>query len=309
MARESAAWILLIAWLWTGAALADGPDWALRVHKLVATGADGSTELGSAVPLAGDRLVTNCHVLRDAVRIEVRIGNTMRQVTTDTRDSYRDLCFLTLPGLRAESMPMIDVGETRVGLEVVAVGYPAGEFAASQGRVIGLHHCECDGGKVIQTSAAFDRGASGGRLFDRQGRLVGFLAFKAKSGGHFHFVLPVGWLRHIAMNDMESLGDTASFWERPGRESGYFLAACDLGAQKKWRSLKQLSQEWARQEPSNPEAWMALGRALMGLSETEPAARAFRRVLMLDSTHAEAEWSLQQMEFNLGRPITRPDGL
>ena len=309
MSRGSTASALLIAWLWAGAASADGPDWASWVHKLVVTRMDGSTELGSAVPLAGDRLVTNCHVLRQAANIEVHVGGAMRRVVADERDSYRDICLLTMPGQRAEPTPMIELGETRVGLEVVAVGYPGGEFATGQGRIVGLHHCECDGGKVIQTSARFERGASGGGLFDRQGRLVGILTFKAKSGGDFHFALPVGWLRHAAMDGLESLSDGASFWERPGRESGYFLAACDLGAQKKWRALKHLSQEWTRQEPGNPEAWMALGRALMGLGESEPAARAFHRVLLLDSTHAEAEWGLQQLEFDLGRPITRPDGL
>lgn len=69
----------------------------------------------------------------------------------------------------------------------------------SRGRIIGLHY-ECDGERVIQTSAAFDRGTSGSGLFDRQGRLVGLLTFKAKAGGNFHFALPVGWLRHMDMD-------------------------------------------------------------------------------------------------------------
>ncbi len=299
----------LFASLWTGIASADEPDWVSRVHKLVVTRTDGAMELGSAVTLAGDRLVTNCHVIRDAARIEVHLPGEIRQVVADLRDTYRDMCFLTVPGLAAAPIAMIDAGGTRVGLEVVAVGYPGGHLAVSTGRVIGLHHCECDGGKVIQTSTVFDRGASGGGLFDRHGRLVGILAFKAKSGGNFHFALPVGWLRQIAGDGLEPLTGDSSFWERPGRESGYFLAACDLGAQKKWSPLARLSQEWTQQEPNNPEAWMALGRARKGLDQAEAAAVAFQRVLMLDSTHAEAKWALQQLEFDLGRDLMEPGGL
>lgn len=329
--------LLLGLWSWTLAALAHVPDWNARVYKLVVTRADGTTELGSAVPLGGERLVTNCHVLRQAVRIEVHVDGTVMRAETDRRDAYRDMCFVTLPGLAAPPMPMIEVGETRVGLEVAAAGWPGGELAVSRGRIIGLHHCECDGGRVIQTSAAFDRGASGGGLFDRQGRLVGILTFKAKAGGNFHFALPVGWLRHMdtdarepssrlpgrPKNDLapsgggsagfaepgEQLSDTPAFWEKPGSESGYFLAACDLGAQQKWLSLQRLGQEWIRQEPNNPEAWMALGRARRGLGKTEMAIQSFQRTLMLDSTHAEATWALRELEFELGRELPKMDGL
>lgn len=301
--------VLLFTSLWACGASAAAADWATLVHKLVVTRTDGVTELGSAVPLAGERLVTNCHVLRDAARIEVHVGGAVHQAMMDLRNAYRDLCFLTLPGYRLEPMPMIDVGETRVGLEVMAVGYPGGKFAVGSGRIIGLHHCECDGGKVIQTSAHFDRGASGGGLFDRQGRLVGILTFKAKSGGNFHFALPVGWLHQVVSEELEPITDNASFWEQPGRESGYFLAACDLGAQKKWRSLDRLAKEWTQQEPNNPEAWMALGRACRGMDQAMRAAKAFQRVLMLDTTHAEAKWALQELEFELGHKLAAPDGL
>jgi len=287
---------------------AEASTWPSRVLKVVVTRTDGVRELGSAVPLAGERLVTNCHVLRDAARIEVERDGQSWPAHADRRDTYRDLCFLTVPGLHADPTPMIEIGKTRVGLGVVAVGYPGGDFAATRGKIIGLHACECDGGKVIQTSAPFDHGASGGGLFDSQGRLIGILTFKSKSGGNFHFALPVGWLRHIADNPIAPpLSTRETFWEQPGKESGYFLAACDLGAKKNWRTLNKLASKWSEQEPNNPEAWMALGRARLGLGQSEAAVSAFQKVLMLDSTHAEAKWALQELEFELGRSLIDPD--
>jgi hypothetical protein len=284
-------------------------QWKTRVLKVVVTRTDGGREIGSAVPLSGTRMVTNCHVIRNAREIRVTTGGESWQAHSDLRDAYRDLCFLTVQGYRGEPAPMIGAGETQVGLEVMAVGYSGGNFAISEGKVIGLHMCECDGGKVIQTSAPFDQGASGGGLFDKHGRLVGILTFKSKSGGRFHFALPVGWLRYMTASQIQPIDAEKTFWEKPGSQSGYFLAACDLGARKNWNALMPVAIDWTQQEPDNPQAWMALGRAQRGMSQLDAAATSFQRVLMLDSTHAEAKWELQLIEFEMGRRLVEPGGL
>ena len=102
---------------------------------------------------------------------------------------------------------------------------------------------------------------------------------------------------------MQSLRGKNSFWERPEQSSGYFLAACALDAKQNWRPLSELASEWIRQEADNPEAWMALGRARLGLSQPSAAAAAFRQVLQLDPSHEETRWALQKLEFELGWPI------
>ncbi|MBT9568585.1 MAG: trypsin-like peptidase domain-containing protein [Thiobacillus sp.] len=269
---------------------------ASRVMKVIAVHADGTRELGSAVSIVGEQFVTNCHVIARATTIEIEIHGVRRPVKADLEDRYRDLCFIRLPGYRAEPIVMADVEETRVGLEVFAAGYSAGRLVPRVGRIVGLHTCECDGGKVIQTSAAFDRGASGGGLFDDSGRLIGILTFKTRSGGNFHFALPVGWLRHLADHPEQFGPHRDSFWKHPGKESGYFLAACGLGDKQAWRALAELATEWSENEPNNPEAWMARGRADRGLGHLAAAMSNFRRVLLLDSTHAEAQWALEAIE-------------
>lgn len=270
-----------------------------RVLKVTVTRKDGSREYGSAVPLAGDLVVTNCHVIQESR--EIRLDSSLESwtATADRRDAYRDLCFLSAKGLDASPMPMAEPDAARVGLPVVAAGYSGGDFRQSWGKVVGLYACECDGGKVIQTTAGFDRGASGGGLFDEQGRLVGILTFKAKSGGRFHFVLPVGWLRYLASSNAKPVISGKPFWEKPGQESAYFLAACDLGAKKNWTALNRLASDWTKQEPDNPEAWMALGRACLGLDRKKDALTAFQKTLLLDSTHAEAQWESQILELEM----------
>lgn len=278
-----------------GSALA-AHAWKTHVARVVVERTDGMRETGSAVALATDRLVTNCHVIERAARITLELDGKTYTAEAGSGDRYRDLCFLRASGLAASPVPSIELDAARVGLDVVAAGYPNGRYTLNPGRIIGLHTCECDGGKVIQTSAPFDRGASGGGLFDAHGRLVGILTFKSRGGGNFHFALPLGWLRHIASQPLDSITGKPSFWSSAGKESGYFLAACSLGERQDWRALMRLTEEWREREPYNPEAWMAAGRAFQGLGRTGDALTAYRHVLKLDSTHGEAQWAVQQIE-------------
>lgn len=278
-------------------------DWSSRVLKVEVTRQNGNREMGSAVPLVGNRVVTNCHVIRDAAEIWVSVPGQRWRASLGSGDAYRDLCFLEVPDHRWQPMPMLDAGAMRVGMPVQAVGYTGGRLTVSSGDIKGLHQCPCDGGRVIQVSAGFDRGASGGGLFDTAGRLVGVLTFKSGAGGNFHFALPVGWLRGLVRDGAQVIDAGQTFWERPTKDSGYFLTACALGAKKKWEPLADLAAEWTRKEPDNPESWMALGRSSLGLGRSDEAARSFQRALELDSTHGEAQWELQQLEFELGRSL------
>ena len=48
--------------------------------------------------------------------------------------------------------------------------------------------------------------------------------------------------------------------------------------------------------PADPQAWMASGRANLGLGRRREAAADFRKVLELDPSHAEAQWELQTLD-------------
>lgn len=306
--------VLLLAFAATPAASGDGAQdgaqdaaWRRQVLKVEVIRLDGGIEIGSAIVLGGERAVTNCHVLREAASIKVRRGTEDWHGTMEAGDEYRDLCFLRVTGLVAEPPPIAEPDAARVGLPVSAVGYSNGRFSISNGRVKGLFNCACDGGRVIQTSAQFDPGASGGGLFDRDGRLLGILTFKSGSGGNFHFAVPVGWMKQLGHVPPERISGRTTFWESATRDSGYFLVACDYSAKKDWQGLLALSDDWIRQEPYNPQAWFAWGRAKLNLGDTDAAIRGFRRVLTLDSTHEEAWWELQKLELDLGRSLTGVD--
>ena len=280
------------------------PNWESWVPRIEVVRLDGRKEIGSGVTIGPQRVVTNCHVVRDASTILVSTGGISWPAVMSAGDEYRDLCFLTVPGYTGKPPRIAAPESARVGIPVVAAGFSGGTFKAGRGEVKGLFTCACDGGRIIQTSAQFEPGASGGGLFDNKDELIGILTFKSSAGGNYHFALPVGWMKQLSNVPLQRISGKSTFWESATSNSGYFLVACDLGAKNDWHGLRNLSREWTHQEPDNPQAWMAWGRANLNLGQLDVAAKGFQKVLLLDSTHSEAGWELQKLEIDLGATLT-----
>lgn len=274
-------------------------DWRSSVVRLDVVRTDGSASRGSAVRIGATRLLTSCHVIREAKTIEMSQGaQRSRDVRVAAGDAYRDLCLLDAPQPLGDIALPAPADAMKAGMPVIAAGYGGGEFSASAGFVKGLHPCPCDGGDVIQTTAGFEVGASGGGLFDTAGRLIGILTFKSLHGGDYHFAVPVAWYRLAERQPLDALGPRQAFWQNPN--GSLFLMACALGAEQDWQGLHDLAQDWIEAEPRNPEPWAALGRAERGLGRRHQALHAFRKALEIDSAHQEVRWELQKLEFELG---------
>ncbi len=149
------------------------------------------------------RIVTNFHVISDANRIEVTLGDqsTWKGVLVGAAPD-RDLAVLQIsaPAEKLHPLSIGDSEELLVGQKVFAIGNPFGldhtlttgvvsalgrEITAVTGRVIQ---------DVIQTDAAINPGNSGGPLLDSAGRLIGInTAITSPSGGSsgIGFALPV----------------------------------------------------------------------------------------------------------------------
>lgn len=259
---------------------------------------DGVTHMGSAVLVAPGVLLTNCHVVSTSGVIRVfgaRGGEGLAE--RDYGDAYRDLCVLRAPTVRGVPAERARTDTITTGQPVRAAGYSDGILRIETGSIRGLHPCPCDGGKVIQTTTPFEPGASGGGLFDEAGRLIGILTFKNKLGGAYHFAVPIAWYRFADGAAVDTLDTRQPFWQS-GRDGSFFLSACALGAEGDWKSLRKLAQRWQLSEPDNPEPLVALGRAEVGVGDRRSAREAFGAALRLDSTHAGAQWELQQLDLD-----------
>jgi serine protease Do len=263
------------------------------VLKVRATRTDGSVSLGSAVVIDTGKAITNCHVLRYAREIKLMHGDGALPAHVGAHDVEHDLCVLIAEGLAATPARVGSTEELAAGADVVAVGFPGGSFALNEGKVRALH--EFSNGRIVQTSACFSPGASGGGLFDAQGRLVGILTFKGTSGGDYHFVLPVEWVKELADAPASTAGPRSgrAFWEQEPAQQPFFLQAAALEERSNWDGLMRLAKKWSDAEAARSDAWLAMGRACSKLKRQREAAAAFQKVIEIDPAHKEGWQALQ----------------
>jgi serine protease Do len=234
---------------------------------------DGSVSSGSAVVLGPAKLVTNCHVVFGARRIELVQGERSHPAALRASDTERDLCYLEAALVQPALEPR---GNLATGERIFAVGFPAGQgLRITEGWVVALHDYE--GVKVIQGTAPFNPGCSGGALLDERGRLAGIITFKDPKGGPFHFALPAAWLDTPAFGERQqhSTSGARAFWQRQGNKLPYFLRAALLEAEENWAALGTLARQWLDVQPLNPGAWSALGQAYQHLGRERDAGAAF----------------------------------
>jgi serine protease Do len=250
------------------------------VAKVRAFQSNGTVTLGSAVLLGGERLVTNCHVTAAAQSVQIIHNGRSWQAEAEAGDSIHDLCILRAAGISGAAA--VAAASLTVGQKVFAAGFPGGnQFWVTTGRIVALH--DYDGAKIIQVSSPFDHGASGGGLFDEDGRLIGILTFKARAGGEFHFALPIAWAKNL---DRQEPGHSAegnlAFWQQAYEKQPYFLRAVSLEASQKWDALAALAEQWTKDSPMNTTAWTALGTAFRHLQRPDEARLAFREAKLLE---------------------------
>lgn len=220
-----AAWLVCAAGLVSTSARALAPEDLYRqlspsvwqVGALSEAGKPFAT--GSAVVVAPQTLVTNCHVLKGAASIVIRQHNISHEARLQHADVERDLCQLVATGLQAPAVAVAP-GAARVGQRVYTIGAPRGlELTLSDGLVSGLREEGVSGG-LIQISAPISPGSSGGGLFDEEGRLLGITSSGVVGvAQNLNFARPAALIAEIPARATEALtrwrGAEVSRSERP----------------------------------------------------------------------------------------------
>jgi serine protease Do len=252
--------------------------------KVQVSTSNGGMGMGTGVVIAPGKVITNCHVTKDAERIQLVQEGVQWDVTGEAPDMHHDLCLLTVSRLNLPALKIGSVTKLNVGDEVAAAGFAFGGRAHfSQGTVHGLY--AFDKSRVVRTSAQFAPGDSGGALIDRDGNLVGINSFFAGGSASF-FAVPVDWFverigNMQAYKPVAPIADTP-FWFRPTlAELPMFLQAANFEARGQWNALLSLTETWLRNEPHHPEAWIARGNALKQLGDDNSANVAHTRAITI----------------------------
>lgn len=155
---------------------------------------------GSAVVIAPETLITNCHVLRKAARISVTAENISIGATLDMWDTLRDVCQVKARNLKAPAVKMGMSSSLQIGQSVYSVGNPLGlDLTLSAGLISSLRKNEQSQLLAIQTTTPVSQGSSGGGLFDDQARLIGITTFQKAEGQNLNFAIPVEWIKELPL--------------------------------------------------------------------------------------------------------------
>jgi serine protease Do len=300
-------WLLLAVSFFALAAHAE-PDRKLyqkiwpSIVRVYAVMEQGKTASGSGIVVAPDKVISNCHVTRDARAIDLVAWNSKWKVKEQIKDIDHDLCLLIVTREIGKPIEFGDSTAMNVGQEVVAAGYPGGgRLEVTDGQIRGLH--SLDGGRVIQSSAPFDSGESGGGLFDRDGKLLGVITFKSQAGGAFFFAVPVTWVQKLMQAsaiEFEGMKKSEAFWERLPGDQPPFMRAIAHEAMDDWNGLYLYANQWIKDDAANPESWVALGKSLFQLKRYPDALDALKKATELDPNHGQAWLFLARLYRNTG---------
>ncbi|MEJ5359311.1 MAG: Do family serine endopeptidase [Desulfobacterales bacterium] len=162
-------------------------------------------------------VVTNHHVVEDADRIRVKLGDDHEyDAEVVGRDPSTDLALLRIVGAKAE-FPVVRLGDSnrlKVGDWVVAIGSPFGlertvtaGIVSAKGRAIGSGPYD----DFIQTDASINPGNSGGPQLNLKGEVVGINTAIVAGGQGIGFAIPVNLAKGI-IAQLKSGGEVTRGW-------------------------------------------------------------------------------------------------
>jgi len=178
-----------------------------------------STGSGAIIDSRG-YILTNSHVVRDAVEIRVHLADgrllAAEPIGSEKNnrlalvDTQADLGLIKVDGRDLPALALGDSDKVEVGQWVIAIGNP---FGLEQTVTAGIVSAKGRSGMgvaqdedFIQTDAAINPGNSGGPLVDLQGRIVGVnTAIVSRSGGYqgIGFAIPIKWARERMLSRLE----------------------------------------------------------------------------------------------------------
>jgi S1-C subfamily serine protease len=150
----------------------------------------GKGSLGSAVAIARDIAITNCHVVQGQNLITLYDESFERLMAAKIfkADIKTDRCVLRTQGGLRPVASIRTSSELAVGERVYTIGNPSGlSKTLGEGLISGLRKPKSI--ELIQTTAQISKGSSGGALVDSTGALIGITTFLLRDAQNLNFAI------------------------------------------------------------------------------------------------------------------------
>lgn len=246
---------------------------------------------GSGFFLRPGQVVTNLHVVRGAVRAEIKTldgkGKMFPVNGVLAVDEEGDLALLSvdMPLERARTSELAselpDEGET-----IFVIGNPLKlEGSVSDGIVSAVREVP-NSYRIVQITAPISHGNSGSPVFNLRGQVVGVVTVKVTNGQNINLALAAARVAELKAGKLQPLseitlrgkGDVAESLYRSGIESLW------LG---NYDNAVGYFENAVNKNPKRVEAWVQVGYCKVKQGKIQEAIRAYRQALQLKPNEAE----------------------
>jgi S1-C subfamily serine protease len=260
---------------------------------------------GSGFFLRTGQVVTNLHVIRGAVRGEIKTldgkGKVYPIAGVLTVDEEGDLALLSvdMPTAPARSSELAtelpDEGET-----IFVIGNPLKlEGSVSDGIVSAVREVP-NSYRIIQITAPISHGNSGSPVFNLRGQVLGVVTVKVTNGQNINLAIAAarvgqlrpGTLRQLSEVTQKPKGDVAEAAYRSGLESLW------LG---NYDNAVGYFENAVNKNPKRADAWVKVGYCKVKQGKNQEAIRAYLEALQLKPEDAQIHNKLGDAYYYAGR--------
>ncbi len=158
---------------------------------------DNPISQGSGFIVRADgAIVTNYHVISNAVDIKVKAGDKVLDVEgLIYTDKENDLVILKAKGEKLQTVRLGDIAKANIGEKIYVISSPEGlENTISDGILSGIREITSDK-KMLQITAPISPGSSGGPVFNNNGEVIGIATFLIEGAQNLNFAIPVDLIK------------------------------------------------------------------------------------------------------------------
>ncbi len=250
---------------------------------------------------ADGAVVTNYHVISNAMDIKVKAGDKVYEVEGLIHtDKENDIVILKAKGKKLPIVKLGDIEKANIGEKVYVISSPQGlENTISDGILSGIREITPER-KVLQITAPISPGSSGGPVFNKNGEVIGIATFLLKEAQNLNFAMPVNLIKDkigskkiTALKDstIEDYKKTAGYWFNLGFayiESGMYKEAIEA-----FKKAIKLQPDFAR-------AHLGLGSAYQSSGMYREAIEAYQEAIRLEPNLFISHFSLGLSYASLG---------
>jgi S1-C subfamily serine protease len=240
---------------------------------------------GSGFFVSSGRVVTNLHVVRGAIRAEIKTLDGKGRIYPVTGalsiDEEGDLALLgvDMPGERgrvsefATSLP--DEGE-----QIFVIGNPLKlEGSVSDGIVSAVREVPSLG-RIIQITAPISHGNSGSPVFNLHGQVLGVVTIKVTNGQNINLAIAAARIAQLKAEKLRPLTEISAKSKTELAESLYRTGLDSLWLGN-YDNAVGYFETAVNKNPKRAEAWVQVGYCKVKQGKNAEAIRAYQQALQL----------------------------